>query len=459
MRLIQGRKFIVLDRNTLDTLITELEFQESELVAPESRKQLGRFMGAEAVLSTTVFDTGSYVKVGVTLYDVSSAVSLGAADCRIDRKTIPPFLLLQSVFTNQSEPVLPVRPTLQEEAGSSQNAEPVIEHSPGEIHHVYEPSFTVSLKVSPPEAIVKLDHTVVEPVIPGLYKIVKSSGKYSLEVEARGYRPSVSTITLVDNDCYTGIFNNERTVIEKDISIELDRIKGVLELAVYDPDGRVFDGDCQIFLDGEILSKSGIGHIDLQPGIHTLTIATESYYQIEREFTIVDGERKNLDINLIELPVEPEPGSTSINSLGMTLTWIPRGGFLMGSPETEQGRMPDEGPVHHVEITRGFWMGSCEVTRGQYQMVMDTDKVPLHLRLRPVGNISWEEATAFCERLSALENKTYRLPTEAEWEYAWQGRKKRGVSFQSERQSMAQIQFQWFNKKCRTKAPEPMGAL
>ena len=109
------------------------------------------------------------------------------------------------------------------------------------------------------------------------------------------------------------------------------------------------------------------------------------------------------------------------------LRWIPPGSFEMGSPEDEPGRYGDEGPRHPVRIAQGFWLGETPVTQALYEAV--TGGTPSHFTedsdvapRRPVERVSWDDARAFCGRLTALlpepPEDTVRLPTEAEWEYA-----------------------------------------
>ena len=110
----------------------------------------------------------------------------------------------------------------------------------------------------------------------------------------------------------------------------------------------------------------------------------------------------------------------------MEFVRIPAGTFHMGSPASEEGRHDSEGPVHEVRITKPFYMGKFEVTQAQWEAVMGTtvrqqhDKADVPWSLKgegpehPMYYVSWEEATEFCKRLG----KNFRLPTEAEWEYA-----------------------------------------
>ncbi len=107
------------------------------------------------------------------------------------------------------------------------------------------------------------------------------------------------------------------------------------------------------------------------------------------------------------------------NSIGMKLKLIPAGEFLMGSPDGDSDAHRDEKPQHLVRITKPFYLGVTEVTQQQYERVMGQN--PSWFKgdpQRPVEMVSWEDAVAFCGKLSQKEGRTYRLPTEAEWECA-----------------------------------------
>jgi WD40 repeat protein/formylglycine-generating enzyme required for sulfatase activity len=117
------------------------------------------------------------------------------------------------------------------------------------------------------------------------------------------------------------------------------------------------------------------------------------------------------------------PATESItNTVGMTLNKIPAGTFVMGSPEDEEGRKDDE-YQHKVTITKPFYMQSTEVTQGQWKEVMGTEPWKGKQYVKEGSNnaatyVSWNDAVAFCKKLSEREGKTYCLPTEAEWEHA-----------------------------------------
>jgi formylglycine-generating enzyme required for sulfatase activity len=135
---------------------------------------------------------------------------------------------------------------------------------------------------------------------------------------------------------------------------------------------------------------------------------------------------------------EPSPGLPNlawvgqrpgrlVNSISMDLALIPAGSFLMGA-DPEPDFEEEEGPLHEVEITRPFYLGVYPVTQLQYQELMglnpsEFQQAGPNARHRPVEEVSWHDAVDFCRRLSRLPEekragRVYRLPTEAEWEYA-----------------------------------------
>jgi formylglycine-generating enzyme required for sulfatase activity/tRNA A-37 threonylcarbamoyl transferase component Bud32 len=107
------------------------------------------------------------------------------------------------------------------------------------------------------------------------------------------------------------------------------------------------------------------------------------------------------------------------NTLGMTLVRVPAGEFFMGTPANANVSGGDDERCHFVRITRPFCIGTCEVTRAQYHALMpsQTPDAAADSDL-PITGVTWEEASEFCRRLSKAEGVPYRLPTEAEWEYA-----------------------------------------
>ena len=109
----------------------------------------------------------------------------------------------------------------------------------------------------------------------------------------------------------------------------------------------------------------------------------------------------------------------SVDGVYIILVYIPPGEFIMGSPETEEGRKEDEGPQRKVKINQGFWMGKYEVTRGQLIAVMGQDAAWFEEGDNyPVEWLGWNMAQDFIKKLNEKTGLKFRLPTEAEWEYA-----------------------------------------
>jgi len=112
-------------------------------------------------------------------------------------------------------------------------------------------------------------------------------------------------------------------------------------------------------------------------------------------------------------------GDEWVNTIGMRLVWIPPGRFKMGSGDDDPEAGSDEKPQHEVVLTRGFWMGKYPVTQAEWQDVMGENPSTNIGTYRPVHNVSWNDCQEYCRRVTALEGGApYRLPTEAEWEYA-----------------------------------------
>jgi len=232
--------------------------------------------------------------------------------------------------------------------------------------------------------------------------------------------------------------------------------------------------DAVVFLDRERIAVTWPGggktaEITVHAGRHELQVRRNGFKMFGEEVSIEAGHQKRIRVSLEPLVT---PGSTSAaadpankpsdtggqtpktitNSIGMRYTLIPAGEFLMGSPDDDKRAPGREKPQHRVRITQPFYLGVTEVTRGQFRKFVDatgyrteaeqdgrgggswnneTDRWEHNPKFtwltpggfeqtdeHPVVHVSWNDAVAFTDWLSRKEHKTYRLPTEAEWEYA-----------------------------------------
>jgi formylglycine-generating enzyme required for sulfatase activity len=169
------------------------------------------------------------------------------------------------------------------------------------------------------------------------------------------------------------------------------------------------------------------------------------------------------------------------NSIGMKLAAIPPGKFLMGSPENEPGQEAHERPQHEVTITRPFYLGIYEVTVGQFKAFVTAKGYRTEAETgggafrrfsdgswkhdpqanwrnpgfeqtddHPVVCVSWNDAQAFCAWLSAKEGRRYRLPTEAQWEYACRAGSRSAFAYGDDDKDLGQ--YGWYPANSDKKA-------
>ena len=168
----------------------------------------------------------------------------------------------------------------------------------------------------------------------------------------------------------------------------------------------------------------------LAPGDYHVEVSKSGYDTKKQWVTVAAGEDKYITVALAKphaaeafrLPSSQSAGKKTTNSLGMEFVYIPPGTFMMGSPSSESGRDNDE-KQHRVTLTQGYYMQTTEVTQGQWTQIMGTRPWSGKKYVREGGNypavyVSWNDAKEFIQKLKAKTGQNYRLPTEAEWEYA-----------------------------------------
>jgi formylglycine-generating enzyme required for sulfatase activity len=137
------------------------------------------------------------------------------------------------------------------------------------------------------------------------------------------------------------------------------------------------------------------------------------------------------------------------------MVWINPGEFLMGSPADEAGRDLDEGPQTTVVIPTGFWIGRHEVTQAEYLLLMHSNpSLREGATTHPVERVNWQEAMAYCRALTGRERQqghlpegyAYRLPTEAEWEYAARAGSTTRYGFGDDTEALHLAAYAWFDR-------------
>jgi len=150
--------------------------------------------------------------------------------------------------------------------------------------------------------------------------------------------------------------------------------------------------------------------------------------------------------------VHAESLPTAGAALGMQFVRIPAGTFMMGS-----GNDFNDAPAHEVSISQDFWLGTHEVTQDQFAEVMGFNPswLAYHAGDRPVDSVTWFDAVKFCELFSEREGRVFRLPTEAEWEYACRAGTATTYFFGDDREPLTE--YAWTPENCSH--PMPVGQL
>lgn len=182
-----------------------------------------------------------------------------------------------------------------------------------------------------------------------------------------------------------------------------------------------------VTLNGESKGSTQLD-LKLKPGIYALKVSKKGYESWERTIDIKAGSEQVVYAKLKETAVVspgtsktlPKNGSHRTRTIrdsvtGMELVKVPKGCFQMGS----NGSSKNDRPGHKVCITKDFYLGKYEVTQGQWEAIMGNN--PSKLKTgndHPVEQVSWYDVQQYIRKLNVKTGKTYRLPTEAEWEFA-----------------------------------------
>ena len=246
-------------------------------------------------------------------------------------------------------------------------------------------------------------------------------GMHLIEAKKEGYRSQQRTINLSQQQRLDVAF------------AELAAIQGNLSVN-YKPFGA------DVYIDGKKVGQSPRVFNGILVGNHKVEIKKDGYGTDSKTVSILEGQTASL------LGVLTTNASSSVasgfSSSGNTITIpvkdgisidmvrVEAGTFTMGATAEMEDPYDDEKPTHQVTLTNDYYIGKYEVTQALWKAVMGKKPSKFKGDNLPVENVSWDDCKEFISQLNRITGKTFRLPTEAEWEYAARGGKKsRGYQY------------------------------
>ena len=256
-------------------------------------------------------------------------------------------------------------------------------------------------------------------------------GMHLVEVRKSGYRSQQKTIQLAQQQKLDVTFG------------ELVAIQGNLSVN-YKPFGA------DVYVDGKKLGQSPRVFNGLLVGNHQVEVRKDGYATDRKTVAISEGQTASITGTLASYAVASSSSNTSGYSSGSSsmasgsntisipvkdgicieMVKVEAGTFMMGATSEMKDPYDDEKPVHQVTLTNDYYMGKYEVTQALWQAVMGKNPSYFKGDNLPVNYVRWKDCQRFISKLNSMTGRKFRLPTEAEWEYAARGGKKsRGYQY------------------------------
>ena len=246
-------------------------------------------------------------------------------------------------------------------------------------------------------------------------------GMHLIEAKKEGYRSQQRTINLSQQQKLDVAFT-ELTAIQGNLSVN------------YKPFGA------DVYVDGNKVGQSPRVFNGLLVGSHKVEIKKDGYGTDSQQVNILEGQTTTLSGVLSTNTTAPTATGSSLSGntitipvkkgISIDMVRVEAGTFTMGATPEMKDPYKDEKPTHQVTLTNDYYIGKYEVTQALWQAVMGNNPSNFKGDNLPVENVSWNDCQEFLSKLNSITGKTFRLPTEAEWEYAARGGKKsRGYQY------------------------------
>ena len=250
-------------------------------------------------------------------------------------------------------------------------------------------------------------------------------GMHLIEVKKNGYRSQQKTIQLSQQKL--DVVFGELVAILGNLSVN------------YKPFGA------DVYVDGKKLGQSPRVFNGLLVGNHQVEVRKDGYTTDKKSVTISEGQTMSISGTLASNTASSSNGyasSSSVSSVGneisipvkngitIDMVKVEAGTFIMGATSEMENPYSWEKPVHQVTLTNDYYIGKYEVTQALWQSVMGSNPSEFKGDNLPVEQVSWNDGQEFISKLNRMTGRKFRLPTEAEWEYAARGGKKsRGYQY------------------------------
>ncbi len=229
-----------------------------------------------------------------------------------------------------------------------------------------------------------------------------SFGDYTYTIRAVNYRTHTGTVTVNDP--------NNKVIV----SVNLKHAFGSVNIS-----SSASIDSATVYIDGETVGTVPLFLQNILIGKHTLEVKKKGYLSYKENITVQDGQ--TYSIGNKELTKSPELITFNVNGVSFEMKRVKAGTFRMGATPEMENPNDDEKPVHQVTLTNNYYMGKYEVTQALWEAVMGNNPSGFKDDNLPVEFVSWNDCQEFIGKLNRLTGKNFRLPTEAEWEYAARG--------------------------------------